>query len=575
MSLQKFKQTTKSYSRFIYIPRGKINFLGFIQSQPKIYNNHIIKATYQNKKVKFFMCTQDRKSFFAKSVEGDLLFYNLETKKIEENFGKVYNELGDFIVTNYSLELSQKKTLMEFQNIETNNMINNQKQLNDKKKISKGMIQNRLVFGEYLVYSKDKKANKTSMAFTINNRTLHKQENLNQSTETFFQLYLEDARTSHEDEIYNVYEADFDCSLRITNINFFTIPNLYSPDINDWNFDFGVIAKGKNKRPHGLQLSQLCFSQLPPNITKFEAIELDKINCKNIETGIEFDIKLKMGDANRVVAMPVNQNYPRGYDLATIVSDNLSVHQIKFIAIKNSNGTFRLADSKNESHVLCVDRNNKNSCYRSVKWIVFKENSKEQQWYREGKYLVNLAGGYLTVATHNHKFEPQLYCGIRRNFENQWFEIDYVTLSNFVYIPQNNTDMRIEKNTVDEHLNNKIFIEGTENNKIISYDNRSVFIVDKDKQLLQYNIRKQTLVHNFGEVYLTFGNFFITGAKLGHHKDYKFYNSARKIEYMSDIKEMAEFNLLVKKNNDSHVKYGIIGNVHMEVPSGYDFLQKE
>ena len=144
---------------------------------------------------------------------------------------------------------------MQFKDFNSDKANDNGVILNERKSIPKDMVEAKLVLGEYFVHEKHKADRNISMAITVNNRTLFTEKIFNKSESNYFQLNLEDARTCVNDEIYNIFKRQT-CPIDIQNITIFTLQNLYVHINLIENFEFGVIAKCRNRKPPGFRLSQ-------------------------------------------------------------------------------------------------------------------------------------------------------------------------------------------------------------------------------------------------------------------------------------------------------------------------------
>ena len=268
---REYKKLSKKMCRYIYIPKGYENLKKLWD--PKIIQslNLTSRMIRKIRRIDFYMCTKDGKNLFGKKENGDLIQFNLDNPTILVNYGQIYHQFGDFIITKEQIRKSQVQHLLKFDDIETSDN-DEPLNLNERKKIPEEMLKSKLILGAYSGSKQDENMI-ASIQFYVNNVELHNRSlilNKDSLIQREFQLYLEDAYACENDEIYNTYgfgneKEDFmhldgpdekkDTAI-VKRLTLFTLPYLFSPKNIKLDFEAGVIGDENTKLSKKFELSK-------------------------------------------------------------------------------------------------------------------------------------------------------------------------------------------------------------------------------------------------------------------------------------------------------------------------------
>ena len=248
---------------FVYIPNGRKNFACLNKYQKKVVDDMTKNITYKNCFVIFFMCTKDKKKLFGKTPNNELLQVNLKNQKLIKSHGKIQGDFGDLIVTNHKLISEHKKVLLKFKDFESRQR-NDDLILNESKKITKEMLQARLLLGEYYGQDQNFGNKKGQNRFTTNDTVLHLRSPIGRYKEMiYYQVNLEDAAAKEGDSITNELSCGHGGghSIDVREQQMFSLPYLYA-DKNQLNFETGIVGTHDyaKKIPSGYTISK--YSEL-------------------------------------------------------------------------------------------------------------------------------------------------------------------------------------------------------------------------------------------------------------------------------------------------------------------------
>ena len=414
---------------FVYIEQGRKNFSDLPENTRKVLEGYRRKSAIVEKYFEFFMCTKDRKVLFAKSPINELLQFNLRKFTLIRNYGKIYHNFGDLVITAKGIDNSQKHELLRLKNVSSIRSTDDL-QNNGEVTIPYKTLVSSLVLGEYFGEDQGWGNQKGSIKFYVNDIQLYQHGPIGRSGNLKeFMIYLEDAFARENDKICTMYSVGGGGGhiISVSDIRLFNIPNLYVPNSGKFNFELGIIGNIDTTNFPGYKLSKYAISKDPETFTLDKIQTFQKPNLNDLPS-IQIDdnkiLTLESKAHGQVVDLPSSEfgAYPHQWE------SHGGKNQQFYIKYTNTNKTFRIISVCNSNLVMGVDKVSNNLPKRIVKGVKLKNigQPEEQQWYWDGKCMVNLAGGYLSVSKNNRELGCVFYCMPKNNNIGQEWKITYV-----------------------------------------------------------------------------------------------------------------------------------------------------